>query len=89
MSGNRHAGPVGIAVGEAEAGVFDRAALDVEREHRAGQGHAAREHAGDAGAIDALAALDRVQIVHEGVEEPHLGMVGEKALELGFGRRGS
>ena len=39
-------------------------------------------------AIDALAALDRIQVVHERVEEPDLGMIGEKALELGFGGAG-
>ena len=64
-SGNRHAGTIRVAVIESEAGGLDGAALDVEREHRAGQGHAAREHAGDTRAVDPLAAFDGVQVVHE------------------------
>ena len=86
-AGDGHARPVGIAIGEAQAGGFDRAALDIEREHRAGQRHAALEHAGDAGAVDALAALDRVEIVHERVEEAHLRMLGQEALEVGSAAR--
>ena len=80
--GNRHAWPIRVAVIEAEASRLNRAALDVEREHRAGQGHAACEHRGDTRAVDPLAALDGVQIVHIRVDEPDLRIIGQEALEL-------
>ena len=46
-AGDGHAGTIGIAVVEAQAGVLDGAAVDVEREHRAGQRHALGEDRGE------------------------------------------
>jgi hypothetical protein len=81
----RHARPIRVPVREAEPRRLDGAAFDVEREHGSRQRHAAREHARDARAIDALAALDRIEVVHERVEKAHLRMSGEEAIQFGSG----
>ncbi len=76
---------VGVAVVEAETGRLHGAAEDVEREHRSGQQHAAAVGRFDAGAIEPLAAFDRVQVVHEHVEVPRFGVRLEEAREFGAG----
>jgi hypothetical protein len=78
--GNRHARPICIAVRKPQSRGLDRPAFDVEREHRAGEGHTTFENPRDIAAVDSLAALHRVQIVHERIEEPHLGVLDEETL---------
>ncbi len=47
-----------------------------------GSWHAEFEHPRNTRAIDALAALDRIEIVHERVEEPHRRMGRQKTREF-------
>ena len=79
---NRQAGPVGVALVEAEAGGLDRAAHDVEREHRARQVHALVVDRGEVGNVHALAAQDAAEVGQQQVHDLDRGARGEESLGI-------
>src|SRR5690606_8835212 len=69
---NRQAAAVRIALVEAEAGLLDRAAEHIEREHRTGQEKAAAPERGRLMQRHALAPKDAVEVRQQDVDEARL-----------------
>ena len=80
--GNGYAGAVGVALVEPKAGGLDRAAEDVEGEHRTRQEHAPLIDARQVGPVDALAAQHAAEIGEQEVDDPHRRTRSEESLGI-------
>ena len=80
--GNGYASAVGVALVEPKAGGLDRAAEDVEGEHRAGQEHAPLVDAWQVSPVDALAAQHAAEIGEQEVDDPHRRTRREESLGI-------
>ncbi len=81
-AGNGHAGPVRVALVEAQAGFLHRAAGHIDGEHRSGQQHSGAERCRRAGQVQALAAIHAIEVVQQQIQEAQRGSGGEKGFQL-------